>query len=68
MKLWEREMVMCMRKSGVAEKYVGVVQDMYEGTVTVVSGRSDGWAQGGGGLTSRIGSQPFSCSPWGRTG
>ncbi|MBN3291466.1 POLR protein, partial [Polypterus senegalus] len=26
----------CMRKSGVEEKYVRVVQDMYEGSVTVV--------------------------------
>ena len=26
----------CMRKSGVAEKYVRVIQDMYEGCVTVV--------------------------------
>lgn len=26
----------CMRKSGVAEKYVRVVQDMYEGSVTAV--------------------------------
>ena len=26
----------CMKKSGVAEKYVKVVQDMYEGSVTMV--------------------------------
>uniref|UniRef100_A0A8C4TF98 Myosin XVIIIB n=1 Tax=Erpetoichthys calabaricus TaxID=27687 RepID=A0A8C4TF98_ERPCA len=30
------ELWYCMRKSGVAEKYVRVVQDMYEGSVTVV--------------------------------
>ena len=29
--LWE-----CMRQSGVAEKYVRIVQDMYEGSVTSV--------------------------------
>ena len=30
------ELWYCMRKSGVAEKYVRVVQDMYEGCKTVV--------------------------------
>ena len=30
------ELWFCMRKSGVAEKYVRVVQDMYEGSVTAV--------------------------------
>jgi hypothetical protein len=30
------EMWYCMRKSGVAEKYVRVVQDMYEGSTTAV--------------------------------
>ncbi|TKS65508.1 Zinc finger protein 182 [Collichthys lucidus] len=31
------ELCYCMRKSGVTEKYVGAVQDMYEGCKTVVS-------------------------------
>ncbi|KAK3533228.1 hypothetical protein QTP70_013671 [Hemibagrus guttatus] len=31
------ELWYCMRKSGVAEKYVRVVQDMYERSRTVVS-------------------------------
>ena len=32
---WE-ELWYCMRKSGIAEKYVQLVQDMYEGSETVV--------------------------------
>ncbi|KAJ8381504.1 hypothetical protein SKAU_G00022820 [Synaphobranchus kaupii] len=43
----------CMRKSGVVEKYVRVVQDMYEGRVY------ERGVQGGGGTTSGIGSEPF---------
>ena len=31
------ELWYCMRKSGVAEKYVRLVQDTYEGSKTVVS-------------------------------
>ncbi|KAK3531963.1 hypothetical protein QTP86_002249 [Hemibagrus guttatus] len=36
------ELWYCMRKSGVAEKYVRVVQDMYERSRTVVRGASAG--------------------------
>ncbi|KAI5086387.1 E3 ubiquitin-protein ligase RNF130 isoform X1, partial [Silurus meridionalis] len=33
---WREELWYCMRKSGVSEKYVRVVQDMYEDSVTAV--------------------------------
>ena len=35
-KVPREELWYCMRKSRVAEKYVKVVQDMYEGSVTTV--------------------------------
>ena len=37
------ELLFCMRESGVAEKYVRLVQDMYESNMTVVrcTGRTD---------------------------
>ncbi|KAK3543841.1 hypothetical protein QTP70_030074, partial [Hemibagrus guttatus] len=47
----------CMRKSGVAEKYVRVVQDMYERSRTVVR-CAVGGVQSGGGTASGIGSEP----------
>ncbi|KAK3525004.1 hypothetical protein QTP86_012879 [Hemibagrus guttatus] len=46
------ELWYCMRKSGVAEKYVRVVQDMYERSRTVVR-------CAGGGTASGIGSEPL---------
>lgn len=62
-KVYERvqrqEVWYCMRKSGVADKYVRVVQSMYEDRVTAVCCWSDRWVQGGGGITSRIDSEPF---------
>ena len=44
-----------MRKSGVAEKYVGVVQDMHESWKTM--NRCDRGV--GGGAPPRIGSEPL---------
>ncbi|KAI5103677.1 GTPase IMAP family member 4-like [Silurus meridionalis] len=35
-KEWREELWYCMRKSGLSEKYVRVVQDMYEDSVTAV--------------------------------
>ena len=32
----KEELWYCMRKSGMTEKYVGFIQDMYEGSETVV--------------------------------
>ncbi|KAK3546181.1 hypothetical protein QTP70_025241 [Hemibagrus guttatus] len=55
------ELWYCMRKSGVAEKYVRVVQDMYErskGSGEVCC-RSDRGVQCGGGTASGIGSEPL---------
>ncbi|KAK3549439.1 hypothetical protein QTP86_001440 [Hemibagrus guttatus] len=60
------ELWYCMRKSGVAEKYVRVVQDMYERSRTVVRcavGQTeelsvDMWKCGGG-TASGIGSEPL---------
>ncbi|KAK3507345.1 hypothetical protein QTP70_014832 [Hemibagrus guttatus] len=49
------ELWYCMRKSGVAEKYVRVVQDMYERSRTVV--RCDRGVQSGGGTASSF--SPF---------
>ncbi|KAK3541761.1 hypothetical protein QTP86_003520 [Hemibagrus guttatus] len=48
------ELWYCMRKSGVAEKYVRVVQDSGE-----VCCRSDRGVQSGGGTASGIGSEPL---------
>ncbi|KAF3698257.1 hypothetical protein EXN66_Car013938 [Channa argus] len=54
------ELWYCMRTSGVAEKYVRVVQDMYESCKTVVRCcRCDRGVQGGGGSASRISSEPL---------
>ncbi|KAK3572520.1 hypothetical protein QTP86_034308 [Hemibagrus guttatus] len=53
------ELWYCMRKSGVAEKYVRVVQDMYERSRTVVRCAVDRGVQSGGGTASGIGSEPF---------
>ncbi|KAK3530052.1 hypothetical protein QTP86_010789 [Hemibagrus guttatus] len=50
------ELWYCMRKSGVAEKYVRVVQDMYERSRTVVRCAV---VQCGGGTASGIGSEPL---------
>ena len=35
-KAYDRVLWYCMRKSGMAEKYVRLVQDMFEGSETVV--------------------------------
>ncbi|KAK2889870.1 hypothetical protein Q8A73_018170 [Channa argus] len=63
------ELWYCMRTSGVAEKYVRVVQDMYESCKTVVRCcRCDRGVQGGGGSASRIGFEPLLvCSGDGQT-
>ncbi|KAK2893246.1 hypothetical protein Q8A73_015730 [Channa argus] len=54
------ELWYCMRTSGAAEKYVRVVQDMYESCKTVVRCcRCDRGVQGGGGSASRIGFEPL---------
>ncbi|KAK3553657.1 hypothetical protein QTP70_006864 [Hemibagrus guttatus] len=55
------ELWYCMRKSGVAEKYVRVVRDMYERSRTVVRCPcgSDRGVQSGGGTASGIGSEPL---------
>ncbi|KAK3525039.1 hypothetical protein QTP86_013475 [Hemibagrus guttatus] len=54
------ELWYCMRKLGVAEKYVRVVQDMYERSRTgEVCCRSDRGVQSGGGTASGIGSEPL---------
>lgn len=42
--------------SGVVEKYVRVVQDMYEDS-GAMCGRSDRWIQAGSGITSAISSE-----------
>ncbi|KAK3556181.1 hypothetical protein QTP70_005581 [Hemibagrus guttatus] len=55
------ELWYCMRKSGVAEKYVRVVQDMYERSRTVVRcavGQTEE-LKCGGGTASGIGSEPL---------
>ncbi|KAK3526616.1 hypothetical protein QTP70_030755 [Hemibagrus guttatus] len=54
------ELWYCMRKSGVAEKYVRVVQGMYERSRTVVrSAVVQTGVQSGGGTASGIGSEPL---------
>ena len=58
---WE-EVWYCMRNSGVAEKYVRIVQDMYDDSTcnsNEVCGRSDGGIRGEGGAASRIGVEPL---------
>ena len=50
-----------MRKFGLEEKYVRVVQDMYDDSMTAVRcavGMME-WVQGGCGIASRVGSEPF---------
>ena len=58
-----REELWCgMRKPGVAEKYVRVVQDMYESCKTVVKsvvGVEGVEVKGGGETASRISSEPL---------
>lgn len=49
-----RSLWICERKSGVPEKDVKVVQDMYE----EVCSRSDRWDEGGGGIASGSCSDP----------
>ena len=64
-RVMREEVWYCMRKSGMVEKYVRVVQNMYEGSVTVVKcavGVTDGFKvelglHEGSGL--RIRSEPF---------
>ena len=56
------ELCYCMRKSGVTEKYVGAVQDMYEGWKTVVRcvvGVTEEFKVVGGGTASGISSEPL---------
>ena len=54
------ELWYCMRKSGVAEKYVRVVQDMYEDCNSgEVCCRCDRGVEGGGGTASGISSEPL---------
>lgn len=51
------ELWYCMRNSGVGEKYVKVVQDMFEDSETAAGcaiSRIDKWVQGGGGITPGI--------------
>ena len=61
-KVPREEVWYCMRKSGLAEKYVRIVQDMYNSGE--VCSRSDGGVRGeGGGAASRIGFEPlFVCN------
>ena len=65
-KVPREEVWYCMRKSGLAEKYVRIVQDMYDDSTTAVHevcGRSDGGVRGEGGAASRIGFEPlFVCN------
>ena len=49
----------CMRKSGLAEKYVIKVKYMYDDNSGEVCGKSDGWVRGKGGVASRIGFEPL---------
>ena len=49
----------CMRKSGLAEKYVIIVKYMYDDNSGEVCGKSDGWVRGKGGVASRIGFEPL---------
>ena len=53
----------CMRKSGLAEKYVRIVQDIFIYTSGEVCCRSDGGVRGEGGTAPRIGFEPlFVCN------
>ena len=64
-KVPREEVWYCMRKSGLAEKYVRIVQDMYDDSTTAVRcavGVTDG-VRGEGGAASRIGFEPlFVCN------
>ena len=60
-KVPREEVWYCMRKSGLAEKYVTIVQDMYDGSTTAV--RCAVGVRGEGGTASRIGFEPlFVCN------
>ena len=66
-KVPREEVWYCMRKSGLAEKYVRIVQDMYDGSTTAVRcavGVTEvGGVRGEGGAASRIGFEPlFVCN------
>ena len=65
-KVPREEVWYCMRKSGLAEKYVRIVQDMYDDSTTAVRcavGVTDGGVRGEGGAASRIGFEPmFVCN------
>ena len=63
-KVPREEVWYCMRKSGLAEKYVRIVQDMYDGSTTAVRcAVGDGGVRGEGGAASRIGFEPlFDCN------
>ena len=65
-KVPREEVWYCMRKSGLAEKYVRIVQDMYDDSTTAVRcavGVIDGGVRGESGATSRIGFEPlFVCN------
>ena len=49
----------CMRKSGLAEKYVIIVKYIYDDNSGEVCCKSDGWVRGKGGVASRIGFEPL---------
>ena len=60
-KVPREEVWYCMRKSGLAEKYVRIVQDMYDGSTTAV--RCAVGVRGKGGAASRISFEPlFVCN------
>ena len=57
-KVPREEVWYCMRKSGLTEKYVRIVQDMYDDSITAVR-----CAVGEGGTAPRIGFEPlFVCN------
>ena len=62
-RLPREELWYCMRKSGVPEKYVRVVQDMYRDNVTAVksaAGMTEGGFRGEGRPAPRFGTEPLS--------